>query len=59
MRLFVTSIFISGIKSVSFEEYQQIDLEEMFRGKDRKKPREKITDSQEMLNIAFRTNKET
>jgi len=44
-----------GIKIVTFEDYEKIDVEEMFRGKESKKPREKIISSQEMLDVAFKT----
>lgn len=46
-----------GINYVTFEDYQNIDNEEMLRGRENKKPREKITSFNEMLKIAFRDKK--
>lgn len=52
-----TALFRSGINYVTFEDYQNIDNEEMLRGRENKKPREKITSFNEMLKIAFRDKK--
>lgn len=41
-----------GVQIVSFDDWEKIDCEEIRRGKVLGKPREKITDIQEMLSIA-------
>lgn len=43
-----------GINYISYEDYQRIDIEELWRGKQSHKPREKIVSTNEMLNIASR-----
>jgi len=46
-----------GVNFVSYEDYQKIDLEEIWRGKQSSKPREKIVDTSEMLNFASHDEK--
>lgn len=41
-----------GVKPVSFSEWENIDREETRRGEDRGKPREKLLDVEEMLQVA-------
>lgn len=45
-------LLTKGVQVVSFEDWEKIDQEEIKRGKAVGKPREKIIDIQEMLNIA-------
>jgi len=44
------------VQVISFEDWEQIDQEEIKRGRAVGKPREKITDIQEMLKIAENVN---
>jgi len=49
----VTSILTQrGVNYVSFSDYENIDIEELFRGKQQNKPREKIISTAEMLVVA-------
>ena len=41
-----------GVDPVAFEEWEALDMEERERGKYQKKPREKIVDVREMIDIA-------
>lgn len=41
-----------GVKPVTFVEWEALDREERLRGKHYEKPREKIVDVAEMINIA-------
>lgn len=43
-----------GVNFVSFSDYENIDKEEMFRGQQYDKPREKIISTTEMLNVALK-----
>jgi len=47
-----------GIGFVSFENYEKINSEEIWRGLKCDKPREKITSSQEMLDVAWNATKD-
>ena len=46
------SIFVVGKQIVSFSDWDKIDLEEIQRGTPIGKPREKIVDIEEMLQVA-------
>ena len=46
-----------GVDYITFEDYENIDVEEMRRGKQQEKPREKITSTSEMLRIALAKKK--
>ncbi|KAJ8036831.1 NADPH:adrenodoxin oxidoreductase, mitochondrial [Holothuria leucospilota] len=48
-----------GVKTVTFEDWLNIDREERLRGQSRDKPREKISDINEMLDVAFKDKKDT
>ena len=50
--LTVKLFYISGVHVVTFEGWKRIDAEETKRGVALGKPREKITDIREMLEIA-------
>lgn len=45
--------FDSGVQVVTFKGWERIDSEEQKRGKEKGKPREKITDVNEMMQIAL------
>lgn len=47
--------FYVGVQPVTFQDWLNIDEEERVRGQLRSKPREKISDIKEMLNIAFKS----
>lgn len=44
----------SGVRPVSFSDWEKLDAEEVSRGKDAGKPREKLLDPQEMLGLLGR-----
>ena len=46
--------FDVDVEYVTFDDYQKIDIEEMYRGKQSNKPREKIVSPTEMLEIAHK-----
>ena len=43
---------VTGIKPVTFSDWEKIDAVEKSRGESCRKPREKIVDVDEMLNVA-------
>ena len=45
-----------GVEPVSFNQWETLDEEERHRGKPQGRPREKITDVNEMLNIAKKSS---
>lgn len=45
--------FLTGVRTVSFTEWEKINAEEERRGKPHGKPREKLLDVEEMLKIAW------
>lgn len=45
-----------GVKPVTFVEWEALDQEERTRGMHQEKPREKIVDVKEMINIAKKGN---
>ena len=45
-------VALAGIRPVTFSDWQKIDAVEKSRGESRGKPREKIVDVDEMLDIA-------
>lgn len=44
----------SGVRPVSFADWEKLDAEEVSRGKGAGKPREKLLDPQEMLRLLGR-----
>ena len=52
MCLRVFTDVVAGITPVTFSDWQKIDAVEKSRGEPRGKPREKIVDVDEMLNVA-------
>lgn len=44
----------SGVRPVSFSDWEKLDAEEVSRGKGAGKPREKLLDPQEMLGLLGR-----
>lgn len=50
----ISVVHSSGIRPVFFDQWQKIDNVEQERGSANGKPREKITNLQEMLDIAHR-----